>query len=82
MRCDIKTACSNVGSFLFERFLRGSEVRGRNTATVARQATVARRAIIARQARKKLANREALRGSEDIGEIRKRGGRVFGEKRA
>ena len=75
MRCDIKTACSNVGSFLFERFLRGSEVRGRNTATVARQA------IVARQARKNLANGEALRGSEDIGEIRKRRGRVFGEKR-
>lgn len=31
MRCDIKTACSNVGSFLFERFLRSQEVRGRNT---------------------------------------------------
>jgi len=41
-----------VGSFLFERFLRSSEVRGRNTATVARQATVARRAIVARQAGK------------------------------
>ena len=45
-------------------------MRGRNTATVARQA------------RKKLANREALRGSEDIENIQKRGGRVFGEKRA
>jgi len=44
-----------VGSFLFERFLRGSEVRGRNTATVARQA------IVARQAGKKLANGEGLR---------------------
>lgn len=75
MRCDIKTACSNVGSFLFERFLRGSEVRGRNTATVAR------RAIIARQARKKLANREALRGSEDIENIQKRVERDFGKKR-
>ena len=31
MRCDIETACSNVGSFLFERFLRSSKVRGRNT---------------------------------------------------
>ena len=30
--------------FLFERFLRSSEVRGRNTATVARQAIVARQA--------------------------------------
>ena len=75
MRCDIKTACSNVGSFLFERFLRSSEVRGRNTATVARQA------IVARQAGKKLANGEALRDSEDIENIRKREGRVFDEKR-
>ncbi|EPE01569.1 hypothetical protein HMPREF1528_00401 [Capnocytophaga sp. oral taxon 336 str. F0502] len=55
--------------FLFEKFLRSSEVRGRNTATVARQAG------------KKLANVEALRGSEDFGGVRKRGGRVFDEKR-
>ncbi|ALC97732.1 hypothetical protein AM608_08795 [Capnocytophaga sp. oral taxon 323] len=64
-----------MGSFLFERFLRSSEVRGRNTATVARQA------IVARQAGKKLANGEALRDSEDIENIRKREGRVFDEKR-
>ena len=75
MRCDIKTACSNVGSFLFERFLRSSEVRGRNTATVARQA------IVARQAGKKLANGEALRDSEGIENIRKIGGRIFSKKR-
>ena len=31
--------------FLFERFLRSSEVGGRNTATVARQAIVARQAV-------------------------------------
>lgn len=36
--------------FLFERFLRSSEVRGRNAATVARQT------IVARQAGKKLAD--------------------------
>ena len=77
MRCDTKTACSNVGSFfLFERFLRSSEVRGRNTATVARQA------IVARQAGKNLANGEALRDSEDIENIRKIGRKDFGEKRA
>ena len=52
MRCDIETACSNVGSFLFERFLGSSEVRGRNTATVARQAIVARQATVAWQAGK------------------------------
>ena len=75
MRCDIETACSNVGSFLFERFLGSSEVLGRNTATVARQA------IVARQAGRNLANGEALRGSEDFGGVRKREGRVFGEKR-
>ena len=61
--------------FLFERFLRNSEVRGRNTATVARQA------IVARQAGRNLANGEALRDSEDIENIRKRAERKFGEKR-
>ena len=75
MRCDIETACSNVGSFLFERFLGSSEVRGRNTATVARQA------IVARQAGKNLANGEALTDSEGIEKVRKRKGRVFDEKR-
>ena len=30
---------------------------------------------------KKLANREALRGSEGNGEVRKRGGGIFDEKR-
>ena len=69
MRCDIETACSNVGSFLFERFLRSSEVRGRNTA------------IVARQAGKNLANGEALTDSEGIEKVRKRKGRVFDEKR-
>ena len=55
--------------FLFERFLRSSEVGGRNTATVARQAG------------RNLANGEALRGSEDFGGVRKRVERFFGEKR-
>ena len=31
MRCNIKTAPSNGGSFLFEKFLGSSKVRGRNT---------------------------------------------------
>ena len=50
-------------------------MRGRNTATVARQA------IVAGQAGEKLANGETLRDSEDIENIRKRGRRDFGEKR-
>ncbi len=61
--------------FLFERFLRSSEVRGRNAATVARQT------IVARQAGRNLANVEALRGSEDFGGVRKTEGRVFDKKR-
>ena len=32
MRCNIKTAPIAGGSFLFERFLGSSKVRGRNTA--------------------------------------------------
>ena len=59
-----------MGSFLFERFLRGSEVRGRNTAGNCSTASG-----------EKLANGEALRDSEDIENIRKREGRVFDEKR-
>ena len=50
-------------------------MRGRNTATVARQA------IVARQAGKNLANGEALTDSEGIEKVRKRKGRVFDEKR-
>ena len=50
-------------------------MRGRNTATVARQA------IVARQAGKNLANGEALRGSEGIKKVRKRVERNFGKKR-
>ena len=70
MRCDIETACSNVGSFLFERFLGSSEVLGRNTAGNCSTASG-----------EKLANGEALTDSEGIEKVRKREGRVFGEKR-
>lgn len=56
--------------FLFERFLRSSEVRGRNTAGNCSTASG-----------EKLANGEALRGSENIENIRKRVERFFGEKR-
>ena len=55
--------------------------KARRCEVVTRHVAVARQAIVARQAGKKLANGEALTDSEDIGEIRKRGGRVFGEKR-
>ena len=54
----------------------------RRCEVVTRHVAVARQAIVVRQAGKKLANGEALRNSEGIENIRKRGGRVFGEKRA